>query len=61
MLRDKVKSFVVSTGYHQGNIGLLQERRRSMNETLKRTLKVLLYAGAALMVVVAGSANWPNH
>jgi hypothetical protein len=45
---------------HQGNIGLLQERRRSMNATLKRTLKALLYAGAALMVVVAGSANWPH-
>ena len=32
-----------------------------MNGTLKRTLKALLCAGAALMVVVAGSANWPNH
>jgi hypothetical protein len=32
-----------------------------MNGTLKRTLKALLFAGAALMVVVAGSANWPKH
>ena len=32
-----------------------------MNGTLKRTLKALLSAGAALMFVVAGSANWPHH
>jgi hypothetical protein len=36
-------------------------RRTRMNTTLKRTLKSLLYAGAALMILVAGSANWPNH
>lgn len=32
-----------------------------MHPTLKRTLKSLLYAGAALMILVAGSANWPRH
>ena len=32
-----------------------------MNTTLKQTLRSLLYAGAALMILVAGSANWPNH
>jgi hypothetical protein len=32
-----------------------------MNTTLKRTLKSLLYAGAALMILVAGSADWPRH
>lgn len=32
-----------------------------MNISLKRTLKALLYAGAALMILVAGSANWPRH
>ena len=32
-----------------------------MNATLKRTLRSLLYAGAALMVLVAGSADWPRH
>jgi hypothetical protein len=32
-----------------------------MNTTLKRTLKSLLYAGAALMILIAGSANWPRH
>jgi hypothetical protein len=32
-----------------------------MNTSLKRTFKSLLYAGAALMILVAGSANWPRH
>jgi hypothetical protein len=32
-----------------------------MNTTLRQTLKSLLYAGAALMLLVAGSANWPKH
>jgi hypothetical protein len=32
-----------------------------MNTSLKQTLRALLYAGAALMVLVAGSANWPKH
>jgi hypothetical protein len=32
-----------------------------MDATLKRRLRSLLYAGAALMVLVAGSANWPRH
>ena len=32
-----------------------------MNTSLKQTLKSLLYAGAALIVLVAGSANWPKH
>ena len=32
-----------------------------MNITLKQTLRSLLYVGAALMILVAGSANWPNH
>jgi hypothetical protein len=32
-----------------------------MKHSLKRTLKSLLFAGAALMVLVAGSANWPKH
>lgn len=32
-----------------------------MNISLKQTLKALLYAGAALMILVAGSAGWPRH
>ena len=32
-----------------------------MKTTLKQALKSLLYAGAALMLLVAGSANWPKH
>jgi hypothetical protein len=32
-----------------------------MKSTLRQTLKSLLYAGAALMLLVAGSANWPKH
>lgn len=32
-----------------------------MNTTLKQTLKSLLYASAALMILVAGTANWPKH
>ena len=32
-----------------------------MNHSWKRTLKSLLFTGAALMVLVAGSANWPKH
>jgi hypothetical protein len=32
-----------------------------MNATLKRTLRSLLFAGAALMILVAGSADWPRH
>jgi hypothetical protein len=32
-----------------------------MKTTLKHTLRSLLYAGAALMILVAGSANWPRH
>jgi hypothetical protein len=36
-------------------------KEEAMNTTLKRTLKSLLYAGAALMILIAGSANWPRH
>ena len=32
-----------------------------MNTTLKQTLKSLLYAGAALMILIAGTAEWPRH
>jgi hypothetical protein len=32
-----------------------------MNATWKRTLRSLLYATAALMILVAGSADWPRH
>jgi hypothetical protein len=32
-----------------------------MKTQLKQTIKSLLFAGAALMVLVAGSANWPKH
>jgi hypothetical protein len=32
-----------------------------MNHSLKRTLKSPLFTGAALMILVAGSANWPKH
>ncbi len=32
-----------------------------MKTTLKQTIRSLLYAGAALMILVAGSANWPRH
>ena len=32
-----------------------------MHTTLKQTLRSLLFAGAALMVLIAGSANWPKH
>ena len=32
-----------------------------MNATLKRTLRSMLYAGAALMILVAGTADWPRH
>jgi hypothetical protein len=32
-----------------------------MNTTLKQALKSLLYAGAALMILIAGSADWPRH
>jgi hypothetical protein len=32
-----------------------------MHTSLKQTLKSLLFAGAALIVLVAGSANWPKH
>jgi hypothetical protein len=32
-----------------------------MNHSLKRTLKSLLFTGAALMILVTGSANWPKH
>jgi hypothetical protein len=32
-----------------------------MNTTLKRALRSLLFAGIALMALVAGSANWPKH
>ena len=32
-----------------------------MNTTLKRALRSLLFAGTALMILVAGSANWPKH
>ena len=38
-----------------------REGVRRMNHSLKRTLKSLLFAGAALMILVAGSANWPKH
>jgi hypothetical protein len=33
----------------------------AMNATLKRKLRSLLYAGAALMILVAGTAEWPRH
>ena len=29
--------------------------------SLKQTIKSLLFASAALMIIVAGSANWPKH
>jgi hypothetical protein len=32
-----------------------------MNTKLKQTLKSLLFAGAALMILIAGSADWPRH
>ena len=32
-----------------------------MHASLKQTIKSLLFAGAALMMLVAGSANWPKH
>ena len=32
-----------------------------MGGTLRSTLKRLLYAGAALAVLLAGTAEWPNH
>jgi hypothetical protein len=32
-----------------------------MKTTLKQTIKSLLYAGAALMILVAGTAEWPRH
>jgi hypothetical protein len=32
-----------------------------MHTSLKQTIKSLLFAGAALMILVAGSANWPKH
>ena len=32
-----------------------------MHTTVKQALRSLLYAGAALMVLVAGTANWPKH
>jgi hypothetical protein len=32
-----------------------------MNTRLKQALMSLLHASAALMVLVAGSANWPRH
>jgi hypothetical protein len=32
-----------------------------MNTTLKQALKSLLFAGATLMILIAGSANWPKH
>ena len=32
-----------------------------MGGTLRSTLKRLLYAGAALALVIAGTAEWPSH
>ena len=32
-----------------------------MNNSLKQTLKSLLYAGAALMILIAGTAERPRH
>lgn len=32
-----------------------------MNATLRQTVKRLLFAGVALMVLIAGSANWPRR
>lgn len=32
-----------------------------MAGTLRTTLKRLLYAGAALALLVAGTAGWPRH
>ena len=61
MLRGKVKSRVVLTERTSGQYRPLARKEEIDERTLKRTLKALLYAGAALMVVVAGSANWPNH
>lgn len=32
-----------------------------MDGTLRSTLKRLLYAGAALAMLIAGTAEWPRH
>ena len=32
-----------------------------MPGTLRSTLKRLLYAGAALALLIAGTADWPRH
>jgi hypothetical protein len=32
-----------------------------MGGTLRSTLKRLLYAGAALALLLAGTADWPRH
>ncbi len=32
-----------------------------MGGTLRSTLKRLLYAGAALALLIAGTADWPRH
>lgn len=32
-----------------------------MSGTLRSTLKRLLYAGAALALLIAGTADWPRH
>jgi hypothetical protein len=32
-----------------------------MGGTLRSTLKRLLYAGASLALLIAGTADWPRH
>lgn len=32
-----------------------------MDGTLRSTLKRLLYVGAALALLIAGTAGWPRH
>jgi hypothetical protein len=32
-----------------------------MKTTLKQTLRTLLYGSTLMMILVAGSANWPRH
>lgn len=39
---------------------ITEGRGKPMNATLRQTVKRLLFAGVALMVLVAGSANWPR-
>jgi hypothetical protein len=61
-LRGKVKSRVTYAEDGQdGRSHATPRKEERMNRTLKQTFKSLLYAGAALMILVAGSANWPRH